>query len=505
MNKNNNQNNNTKEYKLYVEGMHCASCEILIEKKLLKHDGIKSIDASLKDSSVSMIIERGTDMDINKLNEDFKDLGYKFSTAMIQNKPKLLWHKDSQGKIVINKDKVYSLGKTILVVLGLLLVFFIFEKMQLGRYVSVDSRSSLPAFFLLGLVAGVSSCAALIGGLLLSMIKHWHEVYIDSADSSQKSKPHILFHTGRLLSFFILDGLLGLLGDFVSFSNTTVYAGLVIVISLVMFLLALQMLGVSWANKFSLRLPKFITRFAADEKTFQGKYMPFVTGAATFFLPCGFTLIAQGIALTTGSFLLGGMIMFFFALGTLPMLIGISITGLKFTSKPHLTARFSSIAGLLIIFFVIYNINGQLNVLGYSSLSDIKFTQSEIVNNTGQADDDVFVFYRSSDAKPFDNKSGSANTVVVAAGEQVVNLIAQGFSYIPNSPTTITAGVPTKLVVDNQGILGCGAFITARGLFNGFVSLESGTNIIDLGSPKKGKYKVTCSMGMVPPVTITVE
>jgi len=36
------------------------------------------------------------------------------------------------------------------------------------------------------------------------------------------------------------------------------------------------------------------------------------------------------------------------------------------------------------------------------------------------------------------------------------------------------------------------------------VALEPGNNVIDIGTPKKGKYKLTCSMGMVRPVTINV-
>lgn len=34
------------EHTYYVKGMHCASCEVLIEKKLLKIPGIKAVDAS---------------------------------------------------------------------------------------------------------------------------------------------------------------------------------------------------------------------------------------------------------------------------------------------------------------------------------------------------------------------------------------------------------------------------------------------------------------------------
>lgn len=473
-----------KENILYVDGMHCASCEILIEKRLLKKDQVVAADVSLNNGSVKVYVEPGKEIALEELNTLFKEDGYTFSDKPYpRNKTPLCSYKD--GQLIINKQKAKSTLKLFAIFLSFLVVFYLLEKAQFGKYLSVDAGSSLIGFFLLGIVAGISSCAALIGGVLLSLIKHWNELYLGDDNREARKTPHFLFHAGRLLAFFLLGGLLGVLGDIVSLDNTVVYATLVMAISLVMLLLALQMLGVSWAQKVRFALPKFITRFAANEQSFAGKQLPFVTGVLTFFLPCGFTLIAQGVALTTGSFFSGAMIMLFFALGTLPVLVGISITGLTFTKRPHLTAKFTTVAGLIVLFFALYNINGQLNVLGLPSLNDINLpgiTQNE--QNTSA-----------------DRQLSNSNV----NGEQTINLIAQEFDYIPNGPTTFQAGVPTKLVVDNKGVLGCGAFIASRGLFDNFVSLKRGLNTIDVGTPKAGSYKITCSMGMVPPVTVTFQ
>ncbi|HCB52054.1 TPA: hypothetical protein DEP21_05855 [Patescibacteria group bacterium] len=48
-----------------------------------------------------------------------------------------------------------------------------------------------------------------------------------------------------------------------------------------------------------------------------------MAGVLTFFLPCGFTLAMQILAISSGNFWMGGLIMGFFALGTLPGLLGI--------------------------------------------------------------------------------------------------------------------------------------------------------------------------------------
>jgi sulfite exporter TauE/SafE/copper chaperone CopZ len=489
---------------LYVQGMHCSSCELLIEKKLIKKDNISAVDVSRQNDSVRIFFSQPSSVDVQALNSEFADLGYTFSYQQPLKKNMRLLYRNEQGNWQWNKIKLKKLGKTFIWSFILLGIFFFVERLRLGRLVSVTATSSLVAFWLLGLVAGVSSCAALVGGLLMSMTKQWHEIYID--DDKQKVMPHMLFHIGRLVSFFGFGGLLGLLGNSISFNNTIIYAGLVLLISLVMIILALQMLEVSWAKKISIRLPKFIARTAVDEQKFKGKYMPFVTGVMTFFLPCGFTLIAQGIALTTGNFLTSGLIMLFFALGTLPMLLGISFTGIRFTKKPNLTAKFSQVAGIIIIFFAIYNINGQLNALGFKSLSDIgSLTTKSQVKEVVLTDDPLILFGPDAGKR----LSETTNTVVKenkisnnTDGEQLLSLMAKGFEYIPTGPTTLQANVPTKLVVQNEGIQGCGTFITGRGLFDGFVDLQPGENVIDIGSPKPGSYKITCSMGMVPPVTV---
>lgn len=468
-----------KQCTLFIDGMHCASCEVLIERKLLKQDGIESVDVSLKGQKVQVNFIGDSKPNVKILNKEFSELGYEFSDKKFKKKDTPVIS-IKNGSFVFNTKKIGYYFKVFTVFISLIIAFFIFEDLQLGQHVRVDSSSTLPAFFTLGIVAGLSSCAALVGGLLLSMTKQWNELYIDEETKFQKSKPHIMFHLGRIISFGVLGGLLGLVGETISLDNIYVFGAITIIVSIVMFMLALQMLGVGWAQSFKFAAPKSVTRFAADEQNFKGQFMPFLIGALTFLLPCGFTLIAQTLALTSGSVVQGSLIMLFFALGTLPTLLAISYSGLAFNSKPHLTAKFNIIAGLVVVFFAIYNINGQLNVLGYPSLSDISFSSSST------------------------NDSGESLVAVDPTGEQTLNFIAKGFEYIPQGSTTIKAGVPTKLVVDNQGIQGCGAFMASRGLINNYVSLKKGINTIDLGSPKKGTYKLTCSMGMVPPVTIKV-
>ncbi len=462
----------------YITGMHCASCELLIEKRLLKEPGVKAVDASLGNGTLR-IESDGRMPRVKDLNKWFEKDEYTFSeTKKKETRDPLVYFQDGKG-IQVDKKILKKKLRTFSKIAAVFFVLYLIERTGAAQYVSINDNSSLGVFFLFGIVAGLSSCAALVGGILLSLTKNWNDRYGYDAPMKTKMIPHVYFHVGRLFAYGLLGGLLGAVGKAVAFENVTVYAAITIGVSLVMLLIGLQMAGVRWAERFQIRMPKFVTRKVAGNGAKQGNQLPFAIGAGTILLPCGFTLIAQGIALTSGSAVGGALMLMMFVLGTMIPLLFIGIASIKGSENPKRGRAFSFYAGIVLVLFALYNVNGQMNVLGMTSISDV-FAKAP-TENIG------------------------AKQVVNKKGEQIVNLVAKGFSYTLTSPATIQAGVPTKLVVDDQGIQGCGVFLAARGLINGFVDLKLGENVIDLGKPKTGTYKITCSMGMVRPVTLRVQ
>src|SRR3990167_6307999 len=65
---------------LYVSGMHCAACELVIERKLRKMKGVSSAKASLNERLVNVT---GHDVDVEELNKEFAALGYSFSLTPV--------------------------------------------------------------------------------------------------------------------------------------------------------------------------------------------------------------------------------------------------------------------------------------------------------------------------------------------------------------------------------------------------------------------------------------
>lgn len=456
----------TKEYTYYVKGMHCASCEVLIEKKLLEVPGVKSVEASTNSSRATIEYE-GEKPNIEQLDTIFKKDNYSFFNN--EYEAKKTEKKDVDSKPV-NKTLV-AFNITMFIVIAFLLL----DRVGISGFLNVTSTSSLLAFFGFGLLAGLSSCAALVGGIVLSMSKQWQVLYVREQSSTKKLQPHLLFNIGRVLSYGFFGGLLGLIGSRLQLSLSVV-SFLIIAISFLMIALGLQMLGIRAFQKFQVSMPKFITRKIANENNFNGRYMPFVMGVLTFFLPCGFTITAQSLALLSGNYIQGALIMGVFALGTMPVLLIIGLSSVKFLEKPHLAQTFSKVAGFLLLFFALFNISTQMSVLGI---------------NVGS------VFANDNNQVSSSDESGLAPMI---NGKQVIKMTVFATNYDPNY-FKVKAGIPVKWEITSSGQPSCASgAVVVNGLLNSPVYLnpnQGQVTITEFTPETPGKYRFSCTMNMV--------
>ncbi len=444
-----------KEVRYAVIGMHCVSCETIIETKLAKHKGISEVRVSCKDQ-LAYIKYNGKKPTVNTLNQLFKSEGYTFACLEDKNtKPNEGFH------LVITIQGLVEFLITVGVV-GLVIIFFArYQGSVLSSKISITSKSSLPAFFVLGIVASLSTCAALVGGLVLSMSKQW---------AKNGLVANIMFQIGRLISFFVLGTLLGLLGQAVSLSSE-VRAIFSILVALIMILQGLGMIGINITSFFKAPTPKFAKEMVKNDNKFKGKFMPFLLGAVTFILPCYFTITAQGAALASGNFMQGGLIMLAFALGTLPVLLVIGLTSMTVIQKTQFGKLFVRIAGILIVLFAFYSINGQLKVLGFTG-----FSQPSNVNG---------------------NQIQQGDLPPIVNGKQVIKMSASSRGYSP-STFKIRAGMPVRWEITNAGVSGCTKAIVSQSLFSGQIDIGEGIVVKEFTAPTKpGTYSFSCWMGMV--------
>lgn len=237
----------------------------------------------------------------------------------------------------------------------LVLTFIAIQKLGLVNLITSDKVNYGTALFI-GVVASLSSCLAVVGGLVLTL----------SATAAQRGdtwKHQILFHIGRLVGFFVLGGVIGVIGKTFQFSSLS-YLILGLVVAGVMIILGLNMVGVgTFLRKCHIVMPRIFAHRAAVFSQSSHWFGAFIFGVMTFFLPCGFTQSMQLYSLTTGSFLVGGLTMLAFAVGTLPMLALLSFTSFSFQQKPYAGVFFKT-AGLIVVFLGLLHILNTLAAAG---------------------------------------------------------------------------------------------------------------------------------------------
>lgn len=326
-----------KNYTFYVSGTHCASCKILIEDIVNEQEYITKSNVDL--NKEMLIIETVSNVSKEELATRLTKLteqnGYIISTE----------------KIVKKSDEAGIFWQALPIGLVFLALFFILQKSGLLNF-GIGGQTTPTTAFLIGLIASVSSCLAIVGGLVLSLSAKVAE------DDMSNKKPFYLFHVGRLLGFAVLGGLLGLIGK--SLGINLIFSSILgLLASLVMIVLGFNLIGVFKKNK--LTLPTGI--FSYFRKVEHQTLAPFILGIGTFFLPCGFTQSMQVSALSSGSFISGMLIMLFFAIGTLPMLALLSFGSASFAQSKHAPLFFKS-TGVIVIGLGVFALLAGLAGLG---------------------------------------------------------------------------------------------------------------------------------------------
>jgi sulfite exporter TauE/SafE/copper chaperone CopZ len=460
-----------KSKKIYIKGMHCPSCEKIIRDEFLNVAGVKDIKIDRKRNRGELFYE-DHEPDIEELNRIAKPFGYQ-----IFEKPQNV----APLKNNITKKSMLVWAQALLIAAVILLLYRFFINMGLLTRIAIGSTQiTYGVAFLVGLVASVSSCLAVVGGVVLAFSEKYQargENFFENA-----VRPNLLFQIGRLGTFFVLGGLLGSIGGELHISGNFV-SFFTIAIAIVMGWLGLNILGlVPNISRMGLAMPQKLTSRWSKLKTSEQKTAPFMLGALSFFLPCGFTQSMQLFALASGSFLVGGLSLFLFALGTLPSLLAIGVAA-SWTKSRNI-AVFQKVAGLLILTFAIFSLNSGLALRGVSS--SVISSGSAKQKNLAEDKNDQNLNKPTPGAGSLAQDQASSQTVTM-------NVTASGFQ---PSVITLRQGVPVRWVINGQDVSGCTSTIIIPS-FNISKSLQSGTNIVEFTPQKQGDIPFSCGMGMV--------
>lgn len=447
---------NIKKIIIPIAGMHCRSCEILIENKLAEIPEVRSSRVSYKKGNAEIYYDLQKP-NTSEVEEAIRSAGYTIGSA--------------------EKKPFFSRNASDYKDLGISLLFL------LGAYIALKSLgitnikigggtnpSGLSVVFLVGITAGLSTCLALVGGLILGISARHAEKHPE-ATAMQKFRPHLFFNLGRISSYFVLGGLLGALGSVLQLSGT-IMGVVTVIVGIAMLMLGLKLIGIfPKLEQGGLALPKSISRILGI-KNHEKEYShisSFINGALTFFLPCGFTQAMQLYAVSTGNFLQGGLIMGVFALGTAPGLLGIG--GITSAVKGVFARRFFKFAGVVVILLALFNISNGYALTGWQLSSALLAEKS---NQTAAAASDP--------------------NVKLENGVQIVKMTETSRGYSPNK-FTIKKDIPVRWVVNATDPYSCASSIMIPKL-NIRKNLKAGENVIEFTPKESGRLSFSCSMGM---------
>lgn len=434
-----------------IRGMHCRSCEILVEGNLKKVPGVQKVEVSQKTGQAEVFFDRNLP-EIASIKQAVKDAGYD-----IGRKDHLSW-------LSSDKEDYINLLKGA----GVLLVLYLAAK-QFGLLnLGINTNStSLSVVLLVGLVAGISTCMALVGGLVLGLSARHAELHPE-ASAREKFRPHLYFNLGRVVGFAVLGGVIGLLGSVVK-PSTGILGLMTMVVGGVMIFLGLKLVEIFPALKDkSISLPKGLAEFFGLNKE-QREYShktSFITGALTFFLPCGFTQAMQLYAVSSGSLVKGALIMSLFALGTAPGLLGVG--GLASVFKGKKAKIFFAAAGLAVI------------LLGWFNMAN----GSQLV---------------------FQGKAASVvDSATVGSSEvQEIRMTQNVSGYSPNQ-FTVEKGKKVRWIITSTNSFTCASSIVVP-KYRISKGLQKGENIIEFTPTEVGEIPFSCSMGMYRGTITVVE
>lgn len=426
-----------KTLKVHISGMHCPNCDVIVARRCMDIPGVRAAIANYRKGYAEITHDGG--LALSSLQEALSEEGYDASA----------W--DSDRRPPTNTWRDYAEIALIFVLVGALL-FVLSGAEVLPSGLGVSEEMNYGLVLLLGLVASVSSCMAVTGGLLLAIAAKYNETHANLSPM-ERLKPHLYFNAGRVVGYTVFGAAIGALGSAL-IPSPEINGMLMLAASAIMIVLGLHMLRLFPAVSIPTLPRSFsdrIHRYASSES----KGSALALGASTFFLPCGFTQALQLYVLVKGSAVVGALTMLTFAIATLPALL--SLSAVSSFAKGKMQKHFLRVAGAVVIVLGAINVQYGLVLL---------------------------------------SMSGQAAAQEATLPKQIVTMTIDGYHYRPNR-FTVQQGVPVEWHIDASRSVGCGLILLAPRLGIRKFLNPHGENVITFTPEQAGEFQFNCGMGMM--------
>jgi sulfite exporter TauE/SafE/copper chaperone CopZ len=436
-----------------VAGMTCEACERRVGRALLRIPGVESVEVSARRSTA--VVTGAQLPSRSEVEAAIRSAGYEPAGPAWATAEASTW---------------LTVALSGLAVVALAWLASSTSLADLAGDLASPSSGGLLLVLVLGLTAGVSTCMAMVGGLVLGLSAA-HAAALDARGASLPSfatrmRPQVAFNIGRIIGFGVLGTALGAVGAAVGLP-TRLMGALALAVAVVMFLLGIRLTGISprmaaWSPRLPAGLAGLLGIDTAPTRPYRDTRTALV-GAATFFLPCGFTQAVQVYALSTGSPASAGLIMATFAVGTTPGLLAVATVPEIATGRAR--GPVLQVIGVVVLAFALLNVTSGLNLLGITSATSTAVDARQVSDN-----------------------------VTVADGVQTVHMTQTRDGYTP-ADTVVHAGLPITWSIQATSKWECSAFLRVPDL-DISIDLQDGPNTLQLPALPPGTVPFTCVMGM---------
>ncbi|MDR0330242.1 MAG: sulfite exporter TauE/SafE family protein [Chitinispirillales bacterium] len=485
---------------LYIGGMTCVNCQNAIERALGGMAGVHGVSVSYRKGTAEVTYDASA-VAMSDLRAAVEGHGYRILEG---------------GKEKASASKIAGAAA---IILALYILLRMFSMSSLAASFPVaQTGMGYGMVLVIGLVTSVH-CVAMCGGINLSQsmggVKARASERVESpalsndnagegigknisVDSPLKSTsklsdninpnppsnlslliPGALYNAGRVISYTLVGAAVGALGSVIAVSSR--FQGIALLLAGVfMLIMGVNMLGIFPSlRNFIPRMPKFFSKKIDERKAGRG---PLAVGFLNGFMPCGPLQAMQLYALSTGSAVQGGISMFLFCIGTVPLMFAVgAVSGILSGVKGQAFSRRAMQAGAVLV--------AAMGLTMFANGWNLAGIASPI---------DRMAASMSAD------QGNEAFTPIIENGAQIVTS-----SLHPNRYPAITVqqGIPVRWTIDAaQGsINGCNNRIIMRehGVEHTF---SPGINVIEFTPKNAGRFRYSCWMGMIfGTVTVVAE
>jgi sulfite exporter TauE/SafE/copper chaperone CopZ len=446
------------EMKFIAEGTTCESCAEIIKRQAMAVEGVKSVEFDYSTETGSVTFDDSI-TDIDKILYKIEEKGYNCFIL-----------KENAQKNGSKKPIGWIFG-----IVGIVIVaYFLFKLVDGIQLPQISQNMSLGLLFIVGLLTGFH-CISMCGGFVVSYTaKHAQE-------GTKAHTSHLKYGGGKLISYTLIGAAFGLIGSIIAFTPTM--RGLVgLLAGLFLVLFGLKMLNIiPFLRKFQFRTPKFVTRFVGKKSS---NASPLVIGLLNgLMIACGPLQAIYIMAAGTGSLVEGAKLLFFFGLGTLPVMLGFGYFASFVSSK--VTHKILKVSGIIVIILGLFMINNGLVLTGTGY--DVKSMVSFVSGANNINEDEIAV----------------ESLAKLDQGVQEIRMEVNRYGWEPDK-FVLKKDVPVRWIISGREINGCNNAIQVPKYGLNF-DVKQGEQIIEFTPTYEGIIRWSCWMGMIPGTFIVKE